>query len=146
MSFDPCSEKGSRYIVLLDSYRHTTLFLPPSQMHRTQIIAKLKSLLCFMRISLPRRKVNVYHISNPCTLATTSTQDQDQPCSKEVYLPGHLWDALNPTERFASVADLCAHVGDQLPIQVVKLIARDVLRGLDDFHNTSGIAHNGKFP
>jgi hypothetical protein len=104
-------------------------------------IAKLKSLLSFIRISSPRRKVNVYHISNPCI----ATQDYVQPCPKEVYLPGHLWDALNPTERFASVADLCAHVGDQLPLQVVKLIARDVLRGLEDFHNTRGIAHNGKF-
>ena len=112
-------------------------------MHRTQIIAKLKSLLSFMRISSPRRKVNVYHISNPRVAAT---QDHvQQHCPKEVYLPGHLWDALNPTERFASVADLCAHVGDQLPIQVVKLIARDVLRGLEDFHNTRGIAHNGAF-
>ena len=115
-------------------------------MHRRQkmIIAKLKSLLSFIRIPLPRRKVvDVYRISNPCI----PTQDHvQQLCSKEVYLPGHLWDALNPTERFASVADLCAHIGDQLPIQVVKLIARDVLRGLDDFHNTRGIAHNSKFP
>ena len=118
--------------------------LPPSRMHRRQkfIIAKLKSLLSFLRISSPRRrKVNVYDISNPCMIAT---QDHVQPCPKEVYLPGHVWDALNPTERFASVADLCAHVGDQLPIQVVKLIARDVLRVLEDFHNTHGIAHNGK--
>lgn len=111
-------------------------------MHRMQkmIIAKLKSLLRVMRISSRRRKVNVYHISNPCTAA----QDHVQPCLKEVYIPGHIWDALNPTERFASVADLCAHVGDQLPIQVVKLIARDVLRGLEDLHNTRGIAHNSK--
>ena len=106
------------------------------------LIAKLKSLLSFLRISSPRRRVNVYHTSNPCI----ATQDHVQLCSKEVYLPGHLWDALNPTERFASVADLCAHVGDQLPIQVVKLIARDVLRGLEDFHNTRGIAHYSKFP
>jgi hypothetical protein len=123
----------------LDSYSFS---LPPSQMHRRQkmIIAKLKSLLSFLRISSPRRR-KVYHISNPCMIAS---QDHVQPCPKEVYLPGHLWDALNPTERFASVADLCAHVGDQLPIQVVKLIARDVLRWLEDFHNTRGIAHNGK--
>ena len=92
-------------------------------------------------MSLPRRKANVYHISNPYTIA----QDYFPPCPREVYLPGHLWDALDPTERFASVADLCAHVGDQLPIQVVKLIARDVLRGLEDLHNTRGIAHNSKF-
>lgn len=97
-----------------------------------------------MRIFSPKRKVNVCHISNPCILAT---QNHVQPCpsTEEVYLPGHVWDALNPTERFASVADLCAHIGDQLPIQLVKLIARDVLRGLDDFHNTRGTAHNGKF-
>lgn len=115
--------------------------LPSHQMHRTRkmIIAKLKSVLCFMRLSSPRRKeVNVYQISHPCTAT------QVQSCPREVYLPGHLWDALNPTERFASVADLCAHIGDQLPIQVVKLIARDVLRGLEDFHSTRGVAHNGK--
>lgn len=118
-------------------------FSPLLQMHLRQkkIIAKLKSLLCFMRIFSPRRKVNVYHISNPWT----ASQDHIQPCPREVYLPGHLWDALNPTERFASVADLCAHVGDQLPIQVVKLIARDVLRELEDLHNKHGFAHNGKF-
>lgn len=74
----------------------------------------------------------------------TTTQQQQQPLPREVYLPGHLWDALNPTERFASVADLCAHVGDQLPIQVVKLIARDVLRWLANFHGTRGVAHNGR--
>ena len=114
----------------------------PSQMHRTQkmIIAKLKSLFYFIRIYSRRRKINVYHISNPCI----TTQYHVEACPREVYLPGHLWDALNPTERFASVADLCAHVGDQLPIQVVKLIARDVLRGLEAFHGTRGVAHNGK--
>ena len=136
-----CSEKASRYFWIRTAILSS--FPPPSQMHRTQIIAKLKSLLSLMRISSPRRKVNVYHISNPRVAAT---QDHvQQPCPTEVYLPGHLWDALNPTERFASVADLCAHVGDQLPIQVVKLIARDVLRGLEDLHNTRGIAHNGTF-
>ena len=105
-------------------------------MHRRQkmIITKLKSLLSFVRIPSPRRKANVYHISSPCT-----TQDHVQLCPNEVYLPGHLWDALNPTERFASVADLCAHIGDQLPLQVVKLIARDVLRGLEDFHTHEGL-------
>lgn len=83
-------------------------------------------------------------------MAATTThpqqqQQQQQPLPREVYLPGHLWDALNPTERFASVADLCAHVGDQLPIQVVKLIARDVLRWLANVHGTRGVAHNGEF-
>lgn len=146
--FDPGNEKPrERYIVTFDLvYRHTLFSfffsLPPShQMHRTRkmIIAKLKSVLCFMRLSSPRRKeVNVYQISHPCTAT------QVQSCPREVYLPGHLWDALNPTERFASVADLCAHIGDQLPIQVVKLIARDVLRGLEEFHSTRGVAHNGK--
>jgi hypothetical protein len=61
----------------------------------------------------------------------------------EEYLPGHIWDALDPGERYASVGDLCAHVGDQLPVQVVKLIARDLLRGLENLHETRGIAHSG---
>ena len=117
-------------------------------MHRTRkmIIAKLKSLLCFTRMTFTRRKANVHRISNPCTGQHHHHHHHHvQPCPTEVYLPGHLWDALNPTERFASVADLCAHVGDQLPIQLVKLIAKDVLRGLVDFHNTHGVPHNGKF-
>ena len=132
MAFEPSSEKSRKIHCTLDST--ALLFYPrPSQMHRRQkmIITKLKSLLSFVRIPSPRRKANVYHISSPCT-----TQDHVQLCPNEVYLPGHLWDALNPTERFASVADLCAHIGDQLPLQVVKLIARDVLRGLEDLHNT----------
>lgn len=62
----------------------------------------------------------------------------------EEYLPGYLWDAQDPGERYASVNDLCAHVGDRLPIQVVKLIARDVLRGLENLHETHGTAHNGE--
>lgn len=65
----------------------------------------------------------------------------EQP-SREVYLPAHVWDSLNPSERYASVADLCAHVGDQLPIQIVKLIARDVLRELETLHATCG-THGG---
>jgi hypothetical protein len=62
----------------------------------------------------------------------------------EVYLPGPVWDALDPTARFASVADLCAHVGDQLPVQVVKLLARDVLRALGNVHRTRGAGHQSE--
>ena len=71
----------------------------------------------------------------------TAASFQQALRTTEVYLPGYLWDALNPTERYASVADLCAHIGDQLPIQVVKLIARDVLRALQDL---GGVVHNSK--
>ena len=75
----------------------------------------------------------------------TATPFQQALRTTEVYLPGYLWDALNPTERYASVADLCAHIGDQLPIQVVKLIARDVLRALQDLHSEpGGVAHNSE--
>jgi serine/threonine-protein kinase SRPK3 len=75
----------------------------------------------------------------------TATPFQQVLRTTEVYLPGYLWDALNPTERYASVADLCAHIGDQLPIQVVKLIARDVLRALQDLHSgPGGVAHNSE--
>ncbi|KAE9402707.1 kinase-like protein [Gymnopus androsaceus JB14] len=62
-------------------------------------------------------------------------------CRPEIYLPGHVWDSQNPVERYASVGDLCAHLGDQLPIQLVKRIARDVLRGLASLHETRGKAH-----
>ncbi|KAF5372690.1 hypothetical protein D9615_009877 [Tricholomella constricta] len=57
----------------------------------------------------------------------------------------HEWSASDATsgERYMSVADLCAHIGGQLPIQVVKLIARDVLRGLENLHETRGTAHCG---
>lgn len=61
-----------------------------------------------------------------------------EPSSREVYLPARVWDALNPSERYASVADLCAHAGEQLPIQIVKLIARDILRELEKLHALSG--------
>ncbi|RDB20699.1 Serine/threonine-protein kinase SKY1 [Hypsizygus marmoreus] len=44
-------------------------------------------------------------------------------------------------ERYASVADLCTHVGSQLPIQLVKLIARDVLRALEELHDGRVVAH-----
>ena len=66
-----------------------------------------------------------------------------EPSSREVYLPARVWDALNPSERYASVADLCAHTGEQLPIQIVKLIARDILRELETIHASCG-AHGGK--
>ena len=64
--------------------------------------------------------------------------------TKEIYIPCHEWDAQNPAERYASVTDLCAHIGDQLPIQVVKLIARDILRSLDNLHCTRGAVHGSK--
>ncbi|KAF9078480.1 kinase-like domain-containing protein [Rhodocollybia butyracea] len=59
----------------------------------------------------------------------------------DIYLPGHVWDSQNPGERYASVGDLCAHIGDQLPIHLVKRIARDVLRDLANLHGTRGKAH-----
>ncbi|KAJ3790096.1 kinase-like domain-containing protein [Lentinula aff. detonsa] len=59
----------------------------------------------------------------------------------EAYIPDHVWDSQNPGERYASVGDLCAHIGDQLPIYLVKQIARDVLRGLANMHQTRGKAH-----
>ena len=83
----------------------------------------------------------------PPTSGTSGTVTPFQQAlhTTEVYLPGYLWDALNPTERYASVADLCAHIGDQLPIQVVKLIARDVLRALQDLHGRpGGVAHDSE--
>jgi len=82
-------------------------------------------------------------LAAPPTSGTCGTAVSFQQALRttEVYLPGYLWDALNPTERYASVADLCAHIGDQLPIQVVKLISRDVLRALQDL---GGGAHNSE--
>ncbi|KAF8161647.1 kinase-like domain-containing protein [Crassisporium funariophilum] len=113
-------------------------------MHRTRnnIIAKLRSIVSSIRTFSSKRTRDTYH-SKPCSDTTCRSEIEAVPYFKptEVYLPGPLWDALNPTERFASVADLCAHVGDQLPIQVVKLIARDVLRGLENLNNTRGISH-----
>ncbi|ESK83495.1 serine kinase [Moniliophthora roreri MCA 2997] len=59
----------------------------------------------------------------------------------EEYLPGDVWDSQNPAERFASAGDLCAHLGDQLPVQLVKLIAHDVLQGLKYLHDVRGTTH-----
>jgi hypothetical protein len=61
----------------------------------------------------------------------------------EVYFPGHVWDSQNPCERYASVGDLCAHIGDKLPIHLVKQIARDVLCDLANLYETRGRAHGG---
>ena len=60
----------------------------------------------------------------------------------------HNWNVIEggDDERYASLADLCNHVGGQLPPQVVKLIARDVLRELDHHYEARGVAHGGKFP
>jgi hypothetical protein len=65
-----------------------------------------------------------------------------------VHLPGHYWNVFDggEGERYASLADLCTHVGVQLPTQVVKLIARDVLRELEHLHEARGVAHSGKLP
>ena len=63
----------------------------------------------------------------------------------EAYLPGNVLDGEpGEDERYASLADLCTHVGEQLPIQVVKLIARDVLRELEHLHEARGVAHSSK--
>lgn len=62
----------------------------------------------------------------------------------EICLPGRDWDVLGEVEdeRYASLADLCTHVGEQLPTQVVKLIARDVLRELEHLHDARGVVHS----
>ncbi|KAG7091548.1 hypothetical protein E1B28_010577 [Marasmius oreades] len=59
----------------------------------------------------------------------------------EEYLPYDVWDSQNPAERYASAGDLCAHLGDQLPIPLVKLIARDVLQGLKYLHGIRETVH-----
>lgn len=61
----------------------------------------------------------------------------------EAYIPGREWDGSDLGGKYASVADLCARVGYQLPIQVVKLVARDLLRELQKLHEGGGIAHGG---
>lgn len=59
----------------------------------------------------------------------------------ELSAPG-AWSASDAEERYVSVADLRARIGlGPLPIQVVKLIARDVLRGLENLREARGIAH-----
>ncbi|KAF9257928.1 kinase-like protein [Marasmius fiardii PR-910] len=64
----------------------------------------------------------------------------------EEYLPCDVWDSQNPAERYASAGDLCAHLGDQLPVPLVKLIARDVLQGLKYLHGIRGIVHGDVNP
>lgn len=85
-------------------------------------------------------------------VATTGYHDEFQAAiahlqaaysTADAYLPPYLWDALNPTERFACVGDLCAHIGDQVPVQVVKLIARDVLRALQRHHEQEDEPYRG---
>jgi len=70
------------------------------------------------------------------------------PNADEGYLPEYDWNVHDREEgeRYASLADLCTHVGGQLPTQVVKLIARDVLRELEHLHEARGVAHSGTLP
>ncbi|KAL0567766.1 hypothetical protein V5O48_014225 [Marasmius crinis-equi] len=73
----------------------------------------------------------------------TPNYDWPQPIFSrpEEYLPCDVWDSQNPAERYASAGDLCAHLGDQLPVPLVKLIARDVLQGLKYLHEIRGSTH-----
>lgn len=46
--------------------------------------------------------------------------------------------------RYSTLGDLCYHMGDQSPLPIVKLIARDIIRGLTYLHEICDIAHNGE--
>ena len=61
---------------------------------------------------------------------------------RDEYLSGiQLFD---PSEHLVSVGELCAHLGQQLPIPIVKLISRDILEGLAYLHDIRGVTHNGE--
>ncbi|KAF8058511.1 kinase-like domain-containing protein [Lyophyllum atratum] len=83
---------------------------------------------------LPNSTTRHQHLSTVLA-APASRVEEDQLSTRG-------WSASDVGERYSSVADLRAHIGlGQLPIQVVKLIARDVLRGLENLHEARGIAH-----
>lgn len=65
-------------------------------------------------------------------------------CASEVYHSIRGSDAFSK-HKYASVADLCSNLGSRLPLQLVKLVARDTLRALKSFHQRSNRAYRGKF-
>ena len=95
------------------------------------------------RTLIPLAKLSLSRAKRPLeTLTVYPSSNADGEISFE-----HNWNVLEggDDERYASLADLCTHVGDQLPTQVVKLIARDILRELEYYHEAHGVAHGGMF-
>lgn len=119
---------------LLSAKSHRTkLIMGPS---KTTISRKIKKFLITIAWGITTRRSRGQ---------SRGQYPQPMTCRPEIYLPSHIWDSQNPVERYASVGDLCAHLGEQLPIQLVKRIARDVLRGLVVLHKTRGMAHGGEY-
>ena len=74
---------------------------------------------------IPTPSSSVYEL-DPCILSAT-----------DVYLPSHSRYTLSASDSFrelVSIADLCSQLGNQLPVQLVKLVAKDVLRALINIH------------
>ncbi|KAF5392811.1 hypothetical protein D9757_000899 [Collybiopsis confluens] len=122
-------------------------FLPdmPTPVKSKSLSRKVKKLLHTLAWSLN----GIKHHRGPRSWGerrTSSDYSGTEPsCNRpEIYLPGHIWDSQNPSERYASVGDLCAHIGDQLPLCLVKRIARDILKDLAKLHETKRKAHGGK--
>ncbi|KAF9464001.1 kinase-like domain-containing protein [Collybia nuda] len=97
---------------------------------RTTLPQRLKQFFSAVTQSFRCRKVRRKHIrSEPIVYQL------------EAYCPRQERDDTDRGGRYESLSELCARVGYQLPIQVVKLIARDVLRELQILHEESGVAH-----
>lgn len=74
---------------------------------------------------IPTPSSSVYEL-DPCIMSATG-----------VYLPSHTrytLSASNSIRESVSIADLCSQLGNQLPVQLVKLVAKDVLRALINIH------------
>jgi hypothetical protein len=63
-------------------------------------------------------------------------------CASEIYHSTGGCDTFSQ-HKYASVADLCSSLGRRIPIQLVKLVARDTLKALKDFHQNSDRPYRG---
>ncbi len=63
-------------------------------------------------------------------------------CASEIYHSTGGCDTFSE-HKYASVADLCSHLGRRIPIKLVKLVARDTLKALKDYHQSRDRPYRG---
>jgi len=63
-------------------------------------------------------------------------------CASEIYHSTGGCDTFTQ-HKYASLSDLCSHLGRRVPIQLVKLVARDTLKALKDFHQNKDRPYRG---
>ena len=61
----------------------------------------------------------------------------------DIHFPNDRPAAFCPSQKSAPISDLCSNLGPQLPLQLVKLVARDVLRALSNLYCTTDEPYGG---